>query len=739
MSDLDTEHMDDDLMPEIDNKGEETWLLSRDESVGRVRRSATPPPRIRSMSTSSTTSTQRRWKEAATPAEWDREREMLSRQVDEAKVARLDALRRERSTKSSLNLEQRVHSEDNNALQSKLQSLQGKVMNLQKMMNVKERTLDDAKLRSKAAESELLELRLEYYDWKDTVEVAKIDNHDNKELLAVLQSELSKGGKNRWPSLEGSPGSALTPQLPSRGSDVNHTKSEAFTLSESDITTYRHKCLNTPEVFPGDESIYPSPVGSLSERRRRSSAADPIHPTTDCATSPIQTNEVNNWDWEGTGTAPPSPDRNQHVPISFREERETVRQVTIPQENSSSEVVGETIRSKEQKVINSDVRRSLNMDTETSDVRHPLSATDPHTTSLVDVSSPSDITAVHQPSSHTVPGPRQRLHDTSSRKETMASAVSTRDSPVRKKTTSENRTSMSQRSNGGNIYLTRSQNAASEAATRNSVAQERYAQRQERVRSRSRSGGGEQREQFFEEREVPQLSSAYPGQLYGDLRRTDLSPVQRESSVRRTNTSPVPPDRPTNITTRDYSIASLGWDVDASPVRHLTGIEKHRSRERKKHRQQKQRSPTKHPTPTSIVKTVYNNNPSPERVTPPQPKVAKVQRPRWPVLVDVQRGGSTYLTASLRPPPELSQGRYAEAAANFLDYQYPNKIISGSTMHPEYSVETRPWEPNRSAGGTSALTTPQHTPKLNMVIDPSYLGTPMPLPQTDAGKFTPHR
>ena len=142
-----------------------------------------------------------RGRDSATPAEWHRERALLERDADSARVEKEGAMRRERSLKASLSLKQRIHRTDEDLMRSKMQQLADKITTLQREVHTKDQDLVTERSKWKGAEQELLEVRLEYWDWKDQVEVAKINTSD-KTRLEQIEKKLSTVGPSKWPNLE---------------------------------------------------------------------------------------------------------------------------------------------------------------------------------------------------------------------------------------------------------------------------------------------------------------------------------------------------------------------------------------------------------------------------------------------------------------------------------------------------------------------------------------------------------
>eukprot|EP01064_Diplonema_japonicum_P031355 TRINITY_DN5571_c0_g1_i1.p1 TRINITY_DN5571_c0_g1~~TRINITY_DN5571_c0_g1_i1.p1 ORF type:complete len:595 (+),score=125.82 TRINITY_DN5571_c0_g1_i1:43-1785(+) len=141
-------------------------------------------------------------RDSTTAMEWERQKGLLERDADAARSEKEIALRKEKSTKQSLHLQQRLREEDKNAMSDKMNSLQAKIASLKKQLHDKDQTISNSKLKWKMTEEEMQQLRLEYWEWKDQVGVARITQGDDLELLAETELQLIKNGPKKWPILE---------------------------------------------------------------------------------------------------------------------------------------------------------------------------------------------------------------------------------------------------------------------------------------------------------------------------------------------------------------------------------------------------------------------------------------------------------------------------------------------------------------------------------------------------------
>ncbi|KAJ9449822.1 hypothetical protein DIPPA_05182 [Diplonema papillatum] len=168
-----------------------------------------------------------------TAAEWDREREMLRRQAEEARIEKANALRKERKARGSLELTKRLRRDDTTQMKRTVSQLANEIAGLRRELHDKDKVLSETGLQQKLVEDEVIRLRHEYWDWKYAVGETRI-NHDDNPLR--YERALNSSAPEKWPSLEHGLGT-----LPLSGSPASHRGKSPppFSTSRQASTTTR--------------------------------------------------------------------------------------------------------------------------------------------------------------------------------------------------------------------------------------------------------------------------------------------------------------------------------------------------------------------------------------------------------------------------------------------------------------------------------------------------------------------
>eukprot|EP00755_Sulcionema_specki_P033124 Sspe_Gene.100097::Locus_74775_Transcript_1_1_Confidence_1.000_Length_1321::g.100097::m.100097 len=223
-----------------------------------------------------------RGRESETTQEWERERDLLIRQAESERAARQEAIRRETSVRKSLEMQQKQYHDAVEAMQRKIQKLQVKSELLQKDLSDTEQELGMGQIQLKDTISEMLKLRLEYYDWKDRVESLVIQE-DAGPKLEAMERELACLGPMKWPLLERTGLDEKKTSVP-RESTVKATLSSAV-----EVTTgvskghHSHMEMKTAvegvlsRAVQGTESTTESKTESTQEIRDRQSMTQEQH------------------------------------------------------------------------------------------------------------------------------------------------------------------------------------------------------------------------------------------------------------------------------------------------------------------------------------------------------------------------------------------------------------------------------------------------------------------------------